>query len=151
MFFTSKLTFVFCCNGTESKQNLLKASISRSASSISSQSMSFGAKMLSANEWEIILQSGLRLVQITRGSLIHQWKVKLLHWIWLSLGPSTDLMLPPCKLIWEMIRNDQRVDNWFSPFPVTLQRPYQIVIMSRTTHYLCDSRTAPWIGLTYKV
>jgi hypothetical protein len=51
MFLTSKLTLVFCWRGTESKQNLLKASISRSSSSISpfSKSMSFGANMLSGN------------------------------------------------------------------------------------------------------
>ena len=49
IFLTSKLTFGFCWRGTESRQNLLKASISRSSSSMSplSKSMSFGAKMLS--------------------------------------------------------------------------------------------------------
>ena len=50
IFFMSKFTLGFSWSGTELKQNLLKASISFSSSSISpfSKSMSFGSKILSA-------------------------------------------------------------------------------------------------------
>ena len=65
MFLTSKLTLVFCWRGTESWQNLLKASISFSTSSISpfSRSMSLGAKMLSEIQTRIIInKTGLQPV-----------------------------------------------------------------------------------------